>query len=72
MEFEDMLVKEAKKILKSAQSDVNFARRVGKAYFNQEEFQWNLGKVEGIKIGIKKILKSKGIKQKDFEKKHDI
>ena len=34
------------------------------------EIQWNIGKTEGIKFAIQKVLKSKGIKQSDFEKKH--
>jgi len=70
MELEDTLVKEAKKILRWCDKEVNFGNMAGRQYVNMEEIKWNLGKVEGLKYAIRKILKSKGIKMKDFMKKY--
>ena len=70
MELEDTLVKEAKKILRWVEKEVNFGNMAGRQYVNMEEIKWNLGKVEGLKSAIRKILKSKGIKMKDFMKKY--
>tara|TARA_R110000744_G_C19096081_1_gene533028 strand:- start:423 stop:638 length:216 start_codon:yes stop_codon:yes gene_type:complete len=70
MELEDILAKEAKEILKWVKKEVNFGNMAGRNYVNMEEIKWNLGKVEGLKSAIQKILKSKGISLKDFEKKY--
>ena len=70
MELEDILAKEAKKILRRIKKEVSFGNMAGRQYVNMEEVKWNLGKVEGLKYAIKKILISKDIKQSDFEKKY--
>mgnify|MGYP003656894720 FL=1 len=70
MELEETLVKEAKKILRWVDKEVNFGNMAGRDYVNMEEIQWNLGKIEGLKSAIRKILKSKGIKMKDFMNKY--
>ena len=70
MEIEDMLAKELKKTLKWLKSEHEFGNMAGRNYVNMNEIQWNIGKTEGIKFAIQKVLKSKGIKQSDFEKKY--
>jgi hypothetical protein len=72
MELEDTCVKEAKKILKWVKREVQFGSTVGRDYVNTEEIKWNLGKVEGIKFVLNKLLSSKGINKSDFERKHRI
>ena len=72
MELEDTCVKEAKRVIKWVNKEVQFGNMAGRDYVNMEEIKWNLGKVEGIKYVLNKILKSKGINKSEFERKHGI
>ena len=65
-QIEYVLGRELKKCLREAESSCTMGRLAGPAYFDEGEYQWLVGRAEGIKLCLKKLLAEKNIDEEWF------